>query len=251
MKNQTWTLLATALLVTACGGGSNPAPVVAEDPVTEESSPFEVVEAGPVTEPEVAVIAEPEVEVVEVVPEVIPEPEVEPVVPDPAVEQEREIVEGEDPVYSPDPIETVRVPVETPAPFPETRDLREPRGFDTGFMVDVLGVSTFSTKRSQITIQITNNTESDVMNVRCSVFAYDFDGMLTNNAANASMLPVIADGGVNLHTGDVGRFTMDFSDFIPFGFDFYAVEPICAYEYFDSGVFSSDSEAVVFFLGGD
>ena len=250
MKSQnTWAVITIAALLTACGSGSNPAPVIADNPITEESNPFEVVETEAATEPEIAVIAQPEIEVVEA----MPEPAIEVAVPDPVaeLEAEREPVVGEDPVYSPDPIETVRVPVETPVPFPETRDLNEPRGFDTGFMVDVLGVSTFSTKRSQITIQITNNTESDVMNVRCAVFAYDFDGMLTNNAANASMLPVIADGGVNLHAGDIGQFTMDFSDFIPFGFDFYAVQPICAYEYFDGGVFSSDSQSLVFFLGSD
>ena len=163
MKNQTWTLLATALLVTACGGGSNPAPIVAEDPITEESNPFEVVESEPVTEPEIAVIAESEIEVVEIEvveisPEIIPEPVIEVVVPDPVVEQEREIVEGEDPVYSPDHIETVEIP--------------DSVTYDNTMLYQIEMIEVYDNSPTAMFMRTANFTDMGVSNIACRFTAY-------------------------------------------------------------------------------
>ena len=154
MKTPTWTLLATALLVTACGSGSNLVPVVADDPITEESNPFEVVEAEAAREPEIAVIAEPEIEVVEAT----PEPVIEVVVPDPVVEQEREIVEGEDPVYSPDPIETVEIP--------------DSVTYDNTMLYQIEMVEVYDNSPTAMFMRTANFTDMGVSNIACRFTAY-------------------------------------------------------------------------------
>ena len=160
MKNYTWTLLVASLALAACGSGSNPAPVVADDPITEESNPFEVVEAEPVTEPEIAVVAESEIEieVVEIAPEVMPEPVIEVVVPDPVVEQEREIVEGEDPVYSPDPIETVEIP--------------DSVTYDNTMLYQIEMVEVYDNSPTAMFMRTANFTDMSVESVSCGFTAY-------------------------------------------------------------------------------
>ena len=160
MKNYTWTLLVASLALAACGSGSNPAPVVADDPITEESNPFEVVEAEPVTEPEIAVVAESEIEieVVEIAPEVMPEPVIEVVVPDPVVEQEREIVEGEDPVYSPDPIETVEIP--------------DSVTYDNTMLYQIEMVEVYDNSPTAMFMRTANFTDMGVSNIACRFTAY-------------------------------------------------------------------------------
>lgn len=213
------TIIAITLFLTACGGGSGDSSPVQDDdaPEVTQPNPFEPVVNQPVIEPVTPVVVEPVV----VIPVV--EPIIEPVIEPPVVVPP---VEGEDPVYSPDPIATVNAPVENPddSVF-EAISSRTETG-NGGQYITLNSVTTYNNKRSDMGISIANNTDDVWTGVFCSGSAFDEWGNFIN--FTGSQLSDDSWHALNIQLGESVDIDISFSNDIPHGIDFYAVNVSCS-----------------------